>query len=1564
MAANTTSTSIVDLMSSPDPLSEYVPSSAIPSSRRITRSQASQRFFALGTSPKKQTFELDVGNEISPQKILVTVEAEDASDPGVKRRLFQSPTPKRPIRRKEKATTTTVPLRGLTDDEHGVFSETSTPRRRGMPPKAGTPVITRRRRPATPGQKPGSEVRSKSVSSRDVLQSDTSVPEYQATPRAGSGVRRIAKRKTISPAKSNNILSSQSRKRGRPRKQVALPDDVAALSEQESTADAEVEDNISVAPTDDNASNFGDRDVRAPQSDARNNTEEDIWMATLSDQATPVARQWQGREEAAPGSVEQALPEPTQPQRPQSEADYSQPEDYMDYGAMGRNSDAESVESGNVPPRDGQDTVMAGEEFTMISIGSLSSMQPNSSLMAPQQQELGEETSLIINRTLEYLRQSRNKSAEEAAGTQMAGADADEVNLIQQQEPSLFSQPKSPQPWTRSPRRAKVQPLVRQVALKNLHQGDTMASPDRTSSHDNTEAQDTTAYEDSFSEIPEAILAAATPRRLRQAQPEEEEDAAAEIQPSIERPSTTPSPIPSDDGDGDKSQKTTGKPASEGDIRSSPPVLSPNPQQSQNEAQVRHSRSNSTETPAEQLSSFHSSVIPPVNAEPINLAPPEPQPRPTLSPIVRAGRALQFITSDPPSPPGRGSVLRSPFRGSVALSSQSPALSAARATQSPSVQAGSPARPTERSWLAPFTQIKEFVVQGAQAFSPRHASVAAMEDPFGPTPSNSSRPTPYRASLFGPGSKQGQDQEAHNSITSPARAASLHGNDYDEMSWQAEETPSKEPSHENSTSFTSSVHAAQEALTSSADQVIMQAMLEEDAVRHSEQAEEQKVPDSRPDPEEDQNYHDHHDQYLNVNQDQDADQEIEQEQAQQYYQEERPRQYYQEQQLEQEYEEEQIQQDYQVEEIQEEEVQDEVMEEEEEEDDDIWAIEAQRPTPFAAKPAPAAREPVIIPPRRSKLPSPWRKNSRRLVYSDELHQLSESPAARSELEEYSLLSRQSRQEQAAAPANPAPQAAPAPSKVDLSTFFSSPAVLPDAQAPAGFGLFKALDGKLSQKPIVAQQQQSFGPLRPQMAARFERPQSFGNGLFPQHSPLFQTQTQTHQSPSPPARSIPQKEFHVERANRDDSLLSPVRRDTSRDETSSVSASIFVSQYSSPATPERSTFAHVPQKMNFTPRSRQAAQQNSLFNPAVPTPSLPANSLFGSNNNHRVPGFSFATSAQNQRGSSEVEEELEESYAMRSPDLSFEPPQLKPLPDRAASPSKSNIRSPVKPKTPGRVVEFTSSTLSPLAQAQARAERRASASPEKELAPPPPPQQQRHPVVMSFSSSPSSATSTTSNNGNRSPQHGTVASGDLISEHDKENYRQHQQQEEEEEEEELSENGRITNPSFRPGGGNVSGPFVSFSKPMSAAPLPKPAAIAGASVPRLSQTQWTRDHWLRLDELLQARRKGTLQFQLTLRTAGISGEGDGARKRHPLLGKQVEAQGETMTLERWHLDIVEAFRRELAAGAGGAENVVWTDDALAKRLFALMVGEERRREGRVDRVNRGLSRATTAIDSGW
>ncbi|KAG6360135.1 hypothetical protein INS49_011191 [Diaporthe citri] len=104
---------------------------------------------------------------------------------------------------------------------------------------------------------------------------------------------------------------------------------------------------------------------------------------------------------------------------------------------------------------------------------------------------------------------------------------------------------------------------------------------------------------------------------------------------------------------------------------------------------------------------------------------------------------------------------------------------------------------------------------------------------------------------------------------------------------------------------------------------------------------------------------------------------------------------------------------------------------------------------------------------------------------------------------------------------------------------------------------------------------------------------------------------------------------------------------------------------------------------------------------------------------------------------------------------------------------------------------------------------------------------------------------------------------------------------------------------------------------------------------LSQTKWTKRHWLLLDELLQAYRRNALDFQLRHSDAVMASPKK--RASSSLLGKMVTSQGERMALEQWHLDIVDAFKRDV----GG-----WPEDALAKRLFSLIVGEERRRVGLV------------------
>ena len=103
-------------------------------------------------SPRKQMFELAVGSAASPQRIFVTVEAEDpevVTPDKTRRTLFplasESPARSRARRRSvtrdgTQVTTTVVPLR-----------DAETPRKKGRPRKNGTPhQKTRRARPPTP----------------------------------------------------------------------------------------------------------------------------------------------------------------------------------------------------------------------------------------------------------------------------------------------------------------------------------------------------------------------------------------------------------------------------------------------------------------------------------------------------------------------------------------------------------------------------------------------------------------------------------------------------------------------------------------------------------------------------------------------------------------------------------------------------------------------------------------------------------------------------------------------------------------------------------------------------------------------------------------------------------------------------------------------------------------------------------------------------------------------------------------------------------------------------------------------------------------------------------------------------------------------------------------------------------------------------------------------------------------------------------------------------------------------------------------------------------------------
>ncbi|KAI1005824.1 hypothetical protein K3495_g2397 [Podosphaera aphanis] len=117
-------------------------------------------------------------------------------------------------------------------------------------------------------------------------------------------------------------------------------------------------------------------------------------------------------------------------------------------------------------------------------------------------------------------------------------------------------------------------------------------------------------------------------------------------------------------------------------------------------------------------------------------------------------------------------------------------------------------------------------------------------------------------------------------------------------------------------------------------------------------------------------------------------------------------------------------------------------------------------------------------------------------------------------------------------------------------------------------------------------------------------------------------------------------------------------------------------------------------------------------------------------------------------------------------------------------------------------------------------------------------------------------------------------------------------------------------------------FVS-SSPIAASPLAHP----------LSPTTWTRNHWLALAKIVHhwnPRRSPTRTSPSRPRNS--------TRVISKLLGRTVtRPHGETMRLEQWHLEAIDEFR-SLVPG--------WEEKAVAKRVFALVVGERIRAKQRL------------------
>ncbi|KAM5355644.1 hypothetical protein ACJ41O_002290 [Fusarium nematophilum] len=1428
-----------DIMSSPDPLNDAVNSTVIPpsSTRRVTRSsQRSDRFASLATSPRKQMFELEVGDDRAPQKLLVTVETEDpgaTAGPGsARRKLFQTSSPLLPLsRRREMATTTTVPLKKAIEEE--VADPNATPKKRGRPRKTnGTPLPG-----AGTKRKSGTPIKRTPRRPRTTKTTDTAVeptgPKAQPTP--GSKRRgRPPKNRAVEPSSELGTEmnpGTTSAASGRRRRQALAPEELLQVTNEANEAaelpplpadESKADNEMTLIITPSEAEGILQQANQASDNAQTAEPDSDIWMATLDEEPTP-----------RPAAQRTEQPDPASP-IPNHEPDVENSQ-FEDYGYLAPGgSDASSVDELRSEDRLGDnDTVAAGEDFSMIFMDSLPSLQANlrSSVQEITENDIGEETSMIINNTLESLRRSLQDRDKPGMDPEAAEAPKPSPHALSQPQeevvqssirpPLTFSPNRNPSPrWLRSPRRTGSSPLRHQVLKLNaretadsspavLGEDEAPASSERRGSPGRHNQDESNLYDDSFSEIPEDVLEAASPRRpLRLPRDEaleedvemedaqliqlEEEDQIQDEQDELEEQEEQDGPPTASNASG-ASRSDVGRLPTPDDTPPQIQVADDSPEKSLQESQasqasVRSAPSGSSspmvpspgivpaseaEVVGENVERFADDDIVVIEDDPAESTSDEDEDLPEIEEPRQQELSLDKEVHHPEVTPVNQltsplqephSLLPEVVSEKVSRPQLSPIVRAGRALQSVTSDPPSP-EAREHQLRSPFRSSASRELGPKETQSSRHISISPGRRRMSTSPGKSLAfpaatqiPDQLYDDPFGSGTR-------HTGQASFMEALERSGGDPSPRRARA-------TSKESTASSTRFQPRSEDEMSWVANEGPISASLRGDVPLEA------FARPSAPSPSVS------HAQLDGVASE--ADDESEQ-------------------------------------------GADEM---------DIWEFEAQRATPRASHlQSPQKRTSAPPVQRRSTLPSPWTKQANTRTRRDSAvvpptrpEPQRHAPGAE-ETEEYSLLA----QKENAQHQGKAPESATRASRFDLSNFFSSPAAIP---------------GMLAEKFLPAKKTSMFGARPPE----------------PEPEPQ-NTETEHTLPTSSMFPQVPQKEFRP-RANSRMDLFSPVRssaQGSTREEHETLERGVLpqveprtdsvpltrahdsalrqreseASSQNAVEEPEEAEMPSVAQKRDFTPRPRRS---NESFFKASAQSSAPASGA-------PTPPRMQLSHADIQRWQQETSNASEDS-----PEPSR--PLLRPLPPKNASPTKSSLRSPLKPHTPGRVVEFTSSVLSPVEQAKARAQRRLS------------------------NSSAASQSSTLVKRPPQGPPPQQTA--------------------------------------------NKENSVASDASALSASSLAKPAGP-----PPLSRTAWTRQHWLFLDELLQLRRQGPYRIEYE-------------RRSDKYLGKTVKSQGEAMTLERWHLDCVDAFRAEV----GG-----WDEAALAKRLFALILGEERRSRGVVERRSR-------------
>ncbi|KAI1747844.1 hypothetical protein F4782DRAFT_519552 [Xylaria castorea] len=1511
-------------LSSPDPLADDAPSSVRPASRRITKSQhdlpslsipqSSPRRGTREQSPRKRTFQLDVGDERSPQRIRVTVEAEEAlGHDTVNRKLFSTAvSPTRGPRRRESITTTTVPLN---DDVDG---DVNTPRKRGRPRRTsnGTPMPRGRKRAGTPIQRKSKQARQEDDPPSEISILNDASTDIGADGRQGTPKPRAKTRKTPrKPPASTTVPSSQAsnrttgRKRGRPRK-VPISGEPALESYIQHSHDT---------------SNMGRDGATSEHVDHRHteSTSDSPTRQSIGAASPPLPSSARG-----PAGMNSLSGSPTS-----SHQELAENDEYMmseDYQGIEPQSDLQSAESEDGLTHHRRDTIADASDFSMIAVESLPSFQASfqasfhshADQSALDQHEMGEETSQIINETLESLRRSLQTGIESSshAEAENDSSKVEEQDQMQDQS-TVTTNYDSGRPFSRSPRRPKQLPLSRQVFIGRGNVDDSFSTIPDSILHATTpgrlpmkltvgeqehHTEQNGPYDDSFSEIPDAVLEAATPRPVRRVEtpthrsPARNEEHHQTTRSTAPRPSLdygsnrlpTPEETSSSNADSRKAQEEEDaglEPEDQADsvhrtdVPSSPPIrtrpraLDFGYSNLQHElSAVQERRSSSPQRQPNQLPSLEA---------------PLPPPRPSLSPIVRAGRTLQNVMSDNSSPEGRERNLGSPFKGSMG---SDPRQSSVARSPSPSIRNRGVPNKSQLSVGSPARLARNFRSNLDRNFGTAPPSSGEAGDPFGHGKITHSRtgslqdstmqkPLNSTASIHG--SSITDSTKADQLDTSGKLNWSDHGNDSQQMS-------SPQPPIQTASSHNQRV-ATRNTSVDQASLIDTNLYPEQDQGRYDEPV-------------------------------QDMDDDLSDRWGEEH-----------------------------------------VDDNNTDDDIDIWDFEASRISPSKPDPPQTAARPLksdVPPSRRSKVPSPWRRNNRRLIYKDDIassSQIEIEESSQSEAEQYPLIRSRERavvpqpqpgnQERAADP-EPVPKS---PMQEELQGRENATSL--NSSHDDGFGEYAGLtdsdeaeilveDDELSlpeqfhetpepmhedqmhedheQNEVQEEPEDLEMPTVPEasideteysMVARQakqtpkveERPAPSKPGFFgrldilsffsspatlprnnsagtnpPNHTnnaAIPQPVLEPRQLKEPPKAlwstglfpSLPQKNSQPS-SERRTAAFSPgsalrstdTVADTYEPSTSvSLSPTRSIPESIAPSTPERQVFPPIPQKQNFTPRP--GGSRGSLFAPSQ--------------------GGSSATRGGVHDDFQESSDEQESSALTEGSEYERVPPREKPSQwDRNLSPTKSSFRSPLKPTTPGRIVAFSNNASSPLAQAQTRNTLSHSTTNARNIISQGP---ALRPTLEGKENQPHPHnTQKTRNANNNSLDDQTVP--------------------------------------------ELSTASSQAASRQSRAPDPAPPATVAATFVALSPTTWSKQHWYRLDEMLQLRRRDPLRFQQVCALPPRD------RRLSPaLVGKEVAAQDARLVLEPWHLDVVEAFKLEV----GG-----WDERALAKRVFALVIGEEKRR----------------------